>query len=149
MQVLRFSLRLIARFADLGVDLANFLCISVNANVLKEHLDEVLAAYQQELVAALSHLSVDPSPYTLYAASTHSREAIQGNVAAHARWGIVVAFQWLPLMMRSSAGGTNLAADLAQAGEQGSGFLTLGKTNTALATRLATLVHLFHSRGAI
>lgn len=121
------------RYGNPSLDISNFLCICVHADVLSAHFDELLTHYHTRLTDTLTALQ---APLV----SHPSLAALRADYARFGLWGLVNSLQWLPVMMGLGTDhrSPDLAADLKKSKDPKS---------VELQRRLCGLVDLYHQRG--
>jgi len=125
---IRFIDLQVLRYGNFSLDISNFLCICSDSVVVREHFDEIMLTYYNEFETALSCLGEK---------ITFSLQDLYDDYSKHGRWGLICAFQWLPMMLTNLDRSTELHNDLER---------TKHLTLPVLQERLCNLLDVYHNR---
>jgi len=120
----------LCKIITFSLDLSNFFCICVDATLLQSHFDDLLHIYYNEFQHTLSCLG--------YTKPSFSIQDIYDDYSQYGKWGLVCAFEWLPLMLTNLERSVDLTKDLER---------TSRLNTSVLQKRLCSLIDFYQKRG--
>jgi len=123
----------VIRYGNPSLDISNFLCICVDASILREHFDTLLGHYHHHFVETLSELGYPTSEVTL--------DALHRDYSRYGQWGLICALEFLPLMLSKHERTQNFMNDLEKSKDNAD--------NDHLKNRICGLIDFYFERGWI